>query len=135
MLEPIRNGQNVALIQEFADQQLFRCGIPDPAVDVLGEFEWRNIAVSMDFKRFESDRGAIGRGIEILLSQSCRFCQCAGHLVQMWPDVFKRLNGHSRKWRGWLLQILSCLLENGRNVVDPCQNLARLRLVVGSPDR
>ena len=56
MLEPIRNGQNVALIQEFADQQLFRCGIPDPAVDVLGEFEGRNIAVSVDFKRFESDR-------------------------------------------------------------------------------
>ena len=40
------------------------------------------------------------------------------------------LDRYARQWRRWILKVLRALLQNGWDILNPCQNLATARVIV-----
>src|SRR4029077_19073940 len=53
MLEPVGNGQNVALLKKFSNLEFFSRGVGHPIVDVVGNFQRRQLLVPVVFVSFE----------------------------------------------------------------------------------
>src|SRR5438105_1028879 len=116
MLDPIGNGQDAVLLQEFADRLFLRRRILDPTLGVLGQLERRHIAIAFLFVTLECDRA-----IPFLASHREKFLRRVGEQRDILEEENISIATQRRfLWQRWqsFLKSRSKMLERIRRAIS-----------------